>query len=156
MNNPEEPNMTLHEFTALVAEAEAAHPVWFGLASDSVPADSGLAAAEASLGAVLPEQYKEFLRHYGGGDFAFTNIFSLDEASDWNLLRIHADIGLLADRFLAISDNQAGDYYGFIVADGCCSTELYFYDHEDGQIRATQYEDIFSYIAQVGLRLAQA
>lgn len=65
-------------FNTIVDECKTKKPKLFGLGHDKI-----LNAEEIEL----PNQYKEFLMKYGGGYFGYTNIYSLDEDSDFYILK---------------------------------------------------------------------
>lgn len=142
----------LDEFERAVAEARDAHPQWFALPSDESPGDEQVAAQQAQLGAQLPQEYLDFVRVFGGGDFAFLAVYSLDEGSDLNIVTRNAEPWLSRSDFVAISDNGAGDYYGFAVQDGRCSPEVLLLDHESGELRPTGHADFFEFALAKGLR----
>lgn len=54
--------------------------------------------------------------------------------------------------FLAVSDNQAGDYYGFKIQNDLMGNDVYTYEHENDQITRTKYRNIYEYIMEVGLK----
>ena len=75
-----------------------------------------------------------------GGYFAFTIIFSVSDGSEWYILSQTQAISLLEKHhFLAVSDNQAGDYYGFKVNAGWCESKIAVYDHDSFEVKDTEY-----------------
>ena len=144
--------MNYKEFYLIVNEVKVKNPVWFGLESDSSATDSEIDAVEAFLSITLPEEYKIFVKEFGGGYFAFTNVFSVNKESEWYIIKQNKQIGLVNSHdFLAVSDNQVGDFYGFKIVNGKCEAYLMFFDHETGQIEKTKYGDLFEYLEKVGL-----
>ena len=145
--------MNVEEFSSIVAQIRSSHPVWFGLESDRLASDEDIRHVEGELSVRLPPQYVEFLKRYGGGYFGFTNVFSADRTSDWYLGRRKSDIALQRGRFLGISDNGVGDYYGFLIGgEGDAAGLIKFWDHETGRLEDTPYGDLFSYLLTVGLK----
>jgi hypothetical protein len=141
--------MTHEEFAALVERLRAAHPVWFDLDSDAPASEEQLAAIEAELGARLPADFRWFLATYGGGDFAFGELYSADPSSHVRLPEMQA--GLPA-RFVAFTDNGAGDRYGFPVRDGEARDEVLVHDHETGELEATSDPGFLEFVRRTALR----
>jgi hypothetical protein len=145
--------MDFDVFSAVVEETRLRYPVWFGLDSDPRGTDEDIRIIEGQLSVILPEEYKRFVKTYGGGYFVFTNIFSVNEDSDWHITERNIAIGLLQSRnFLAVSENEVGDYYGFQVEDGVCNPSVMFYDHELNQVEDTGYKNLYEYLLIVGLK----
>lgn len=140
------------EFQQLVEEKRRRNPIWFALHADARAEPAVIEAAEARLGVNFPEEYRSFLRDYGGGYFAFSNVFSVDPESEWNIERRNAPLSPeIRAGFLAISDPATGDYYGFRVSDGIAASAIWVLDHDEQTIRPTSYGDLFEYLAAVGL-----
>lgn len=142
-------------FETEVSRARKAHPTWFDLPPDACPDDAQVEQCQLALGAVLPEAYVGFLREYGGGDFAFLTLYSMDPDSEVNLVAQNNRPWLARTDFVAVSDNGAGDYYGFRVRDGRCAEPVVLLDHETGEVRDTGYADILTFVLGVGLRITQ-
>jgi hypothetical protein len=142
--------LTAAEFRSLVSSLRAENPIWFALETDPPATEQQIRAAEERLNVTLPESYKSFLREYGGGYFAFGNVFSVAEGSDWNIEARNGEHGV--DELIAFSDNGVGDYFCFRTKDGRCGEQVVFLDHETGSVQMTEYEDIFEYLARVALR----
>lgn len=143
--------MNFEEFNEIVDRTKSQHPVWFGLPSDSPPTEKQIHAAEMELNAIFPEQYRSFLSTYGGGYFGFLVIFSLDENSEWNLIRINADNRHIRSYYLLVSENGVGDFFGFQVNNGKCEPVLSFFDHETQAWCETEFLDLFQFIVKNGL-----
>ena len=89
------------------------------------------------------------MREYGGGYFAFGNVFSVSE-SDWNIVRRNAEISIPG--FIAVSDNGTGDYYGFKVAGDTCEGQVYLWDHEEpSALKRTDYGDMLELLEHIAL-----
>lgn len=144
--------MNISEFSKIVAGIKVERPIWFELESDPPGADSDINEAETALCVKLPVEYKEFIRNFGGGHFAFAGVYSVRKGSAWNIVMRNNEINTIDPKaFLAVSDNGAGDFYGFKVIDGVCESKITFYDHEDGVIKSTDYEDLLDFLVRVGL-----
>jgi hypothetical protein len=140
------------EFLDVATDAMKERPVWFGLDSDGVASEADVVTAETALAVSFPREYRAFVQRFGGGYFAFTNVFSVDAGSDWSIVDRNSALGLLNRRFIAFSENGCGDYYGFRLADGVCENAVMFFDHDSGEIHSTDYRDLYEYLVAVGLR----
>jgi len=141
--------MTQSEFARLVEDSREQHPFWFEGDRETPTTESELLAFEAQARCALPVEYKYFATRYGCGDFAFTNILSVRDGSR-SIARAQCDGPA---NFLPISENGCGDYYGFLIEDKACNGAVYFADHEENyKISATEYGDLFEYIAGIGLK----
>lgn len=144
--------MDFNEFSKIVDEKMVSNPIWFGLESDSKSTDDDITEIENSISIILPQEYKQFVKNYGGGYFAFTNVFSGIRDSEWYIVTQNIEAGFNeANSFIAVSDNGTGDFYGFEVNDGKCESKISFYDHEDNTVKTTQYSNLFDYLVKVGL-----
>lgn len=145
--------MEFNEFTEHVNRLKASNPIWFGLDSDPVGTKAEIETIENQLNIVLPEDYKKFIEVFGGGYFAFTVIYSVSAYSEWSIINQNQSLDLLEKKhFLAVSDNQAGDYYGYKIESGLSEKSLFVYDHDDRQIKKTKYRNLFEYLMEVGLK----
>jgi hypothetical protein len=144
--------MNLADFKIIVEEKRKLNPFWFNDETDALAVEDDITGTEKQLGLSLSKKYKEFLRYFGGGYFAFTNIFSADRGGEWYICEKNQEAeSYLPDNFLAISDDEAGGLYGYVVTEGKCSEAIYYWDHESSSIGDKMYEDIFEYIVTVGL-----
>ncbi|MDG9668164.1 SMI1/KNR4 family protein [Hahella sp. CR1] len=143
--------MNFEDFKKCVCEAKSAHPFWFDFEPDDAPDQDSLIRAEQMLEARLPQEYKDFLLQYGGGYFAFGNVFSLEEGSEWNLIDINAEFAHLRAGRVLISENSNGDFFGFDVRDGVCQSELCFWDHAHECWQSSGYTNLFEYLSKVAL-----
>jgi len=144
--------MNRKEFSSIVQDLKKTRPIWFGLESDPEGTDSEISEVEKELLIRLPKEYKEFVQDFGGGYFGFTNVFSVNNQSEWYIVELNRQTGLLGSHsLLIISDNQTGDYFGFNVENGVCSSNIMFYDHETNQIEKTDYNNLYEYLLKVGL-----
>jgi hypothetical protein len=145
--------MNYQEFSLTVDKAKDKNPIWFGLESDPPATDSEIEEVEKQLSIILPEEYKRFVKEFGGGYFAFTKVFSVNKESEWYIINQNKQVSLIeSHNFLAVSDNQVGDFYGFKVINGKCESYLLLFDHETGQLENSKYVNLFDYLVKVGLR----
>jgi hypothetical protein len=138
-------------FKNLVDKVKENHPIWFGLDADQTPNEFDLLEAEEQLNTKLPDDYKNFIFEYGGGYFAFSNVYSLEKGSDWNLVNANYNYHNMHDNYILVSENGLGDFYGFKTIDGVCCSEIYFYDHEVNNWQETQYSNLFDYLEKSAL-----
>lgn len=143
--------MDFSSFKILVNHKRKQNPVWFKLELDQPPSDKLLADAEKLLELKIPQKYKEFLLEFGGGYFALSNVYSLDEASDWYLVNLNSKYQDIRCDYILISENGCGDFYGFKISDHSCEEQLYFYDHEINAWSRTEYNDLFEFLAAKAL-----
>ncbi len=139
------------EFEELVERLKRERSLWFELDSDPPATDAEIGAAEAAMGLTFPDEYRYFLRRFGAGYFAFGNVFSARESSDWNVAAKNAAARrVVGDDLLAVSENGVGDYYGFAVASGRCEAAVVFWDHETGTV-SWAYDTFLDFIVSVAL-----
>ena len=143
--------MTLEEFRTLVAQARKQHPVWFALDSDRPATDAEITQAEWQLRTALPQQYHSFVKEFGGGMFAFANVLSVQTDSDWNIVGFNRRDELIGSGFVAVSDPQTGDRYGFKSEGETCGCEVWVYDHDDREWTRTQFNDLFEFLQRHAL-----
>ena len=141
--------MIFDMFNTIVEERRAKKPILFGLEHDKILSAEEIGRFENTVHIILPDKYKEFIASYGGGYFGYAKIYSLDENSDFYLLKHN---NLPFEKYIKIADNGCGDYYLFSIDNGKCLETLYFYDHEVGKVVQSVYEDVFEYLIKVGLK----
>ena len=138
------------EFLALVNKARMAKPFWFEGEADAPATDTQIAQAEQEIGANFPDEYKFFLRKFGGGYFGRANVFSVTPESDWNINLINSRYNK-RDDFVAVSDDQAGGYYGFLRTSDHLSQQIfYLYPSEESTPRE-KFPSLFAFLHSVAL-----
>ena len=100
--------LTIEEFVTYMRDITLRNPTWFDLPPDRAPTADELRTQEVDLGAELPTAYLEFIEAFGGGDFAFLEIYSLDPSSRVNIVYRNSVSWLQRDDFIAFSDNVWG------------------------------------------------
>lgn len=144
--------MVWEVFLKQVNDVKQKKPIWFGLEADLVCSQDDIEFIENELSVKLTNEYKTFLMNFGGGYFAFSNIFSGDKDSEWYLISKNKELNLLEDKsFLAISENEVGDYYGYKVKDGVCESIISLFDHEENEIKKTIYDDFYNFVLKKAL-----
>lgn len=142
--------MELDLFNKIVADCKQRKPVLFGLGHDRILSNEEIENFENTFQIALPPKYKDFTLQYGGGYFGYANIYSLDNQSDFYIIKHNATP---FEKFLRIADNGCGDYYMLRIESQNCLEQLYFFEHDTKRICATEYNDIFEYLIKVGLKL---
>lgn len=144
--------MNFYEFERTIEEIKSENPVLFMLESDPVGTSDQINEAQLRLSLSLPEEYIMFIKAFGGGYFAYVNVFSVNQESEWNIIEQNNQISLRdSHNFLAISDSGTGDYYGFEIINGNCSPAIKVYDHDKNLVEPTIYENLYAYLVSVGL-----
>lgn len=98
---------------------------------------------------VLPEKYKLFIIEFGGGYFGYANIYSLDNSSNYFIMKHKS---FVPNVYLPIADNGCGDFYVVKCNGEYCSDKIYYYTHDSQEITETAYHDILEYLLDVGLK----
>jgi hypothetical protein len=144
--------MNLFDFMRIVDEKKKSNPFWFEDESDSKADQNQILDAETRLGVKLPHKYMDFVKTFGGGYFAFTNIFSVNSNGEWFIVGKNEEArNYLPDDFIAISDDEVGGMYGYVVHGGVCGEEVYCWDNDSCSVSEKMYGDLFEYIVAVGL-----
>ncbi len=143
--------MNIKNFKEIVTKTKHEHPVWFGLEPDNVANDDDIYNAEEKLNVTLPSEYKEFIKAFGGGYFAFSIIYSLDVSSEWNLINQNQKYSSILKNHIIISENECGDFYGFYVVDNECTSKIFFYDHEVEEWKSTKFPNFFNFLIENAL-----
>jgi hypothetical protein len=147
--------MTKEEFRQRLVEARQERPKVFEVTVSDAPAsDVQIESLERLLGCSLESSHREFLKEFGGGEFGFGVLFCADSESEWFICNQLERAGLDAISFVPVSDNFAGDIYGFAVNDGKCERPLMIFDHEIGVLRNSGFADVFEFMDRYALRPA--
>ena len=145
--------MTFNEFKTIWIEQLDKHPLWMECNDNSTCTDEDIVIIQKYLGVVLPENFKLFSEQFGGGHVAYVLIYSLDRSSKYYILDYNTLDRIKKDSYIAVIDNHTGDTSGFLIKNGICSEEIYFYDHETGEITYSGYDSILDYIVYKGFKL---
>ncbi|MET9081132.1 SMI1/KNR4 family protein [Streptomyces sp. NPDC004237] len=146
--------MDFSEFAPHVDAAVARHQA-LGLPDEMSPfehllaSDEDLDRAERELGVRLPEQYKEFMKRYGGGAFASLDLLPVTPRDREDLLEVN-ETERFSVPFVAIAPVGTGDWWGFKVNEGACSTEVSFYFFEEGSLES-ESPDFLTFATKQGL-----
>lgn len=145
--------MNMSDFVKIIEEKKKINPFWFDDESELIAENDHIVAVENQLGLMLPEKYKDFVKKFGGGYFAFTNIFSVDSSGEWFIVdRNDAARKYLPNNFIAVSDDEAGGMYGFVAEDGVCGEEIFYWDNDSSSISEKMFDDLLDYLIEVGLK----
>jgi hypothetical protein len=123
--------MDIDEFDRRLSASKASKPKWFEMEGEPPCSHPEIAALEECLGLVLPGEYKVYLTCYGGGYIGHINVFSAHIESDWYLPKCNRLVPAEL-KFVAVTDDQTGGYYGFRVDGDTCSEAIYYWCFEDG------------------------
>ena len=96
----------------------------------------------------LPEYIIEFQMKFGGGTFAFAEIFSVCENSDFYVLN---NENVLEKDFFPVSDDQCGGVYCFKKNNGKFEDKIYYLDLSNLEVIVEKTE--FNFI-QIFMKLA--
>ena len=148
--------MTAEELDALVESVRAKAAWQFDRQRDTPITEATIRGIEVAERIQLPISFKEFLTRYGAGDFVFSQVYSPDRNSGWNLWDQFQYMPDKKGLLLPFSDNGAGDYYCFPVVNGVCEDLVVWADHEQNY-NATQseYPDFRDFVARVCLRIEE-
>ena len=146
--------MTGEELDALV-ECVRAKAAWqLDGQRDTPITAAAIRAIEISEQVQFPGSFKEFLTRYGAGDFVFSQVYSPDRKSGWNLWDHFQYMPDKKGILLPFSDNGAGDYYCFPVINGACEDRVVWADHEQNyNSTESEYHDFRDFVAKVCLRM---
>ena len=144
--------MDYNDFEEIVLKKKEEKPIWFEMDSLEIASIDEIEGVEYELKVKLPIEYSEFVRNYGGGYFAFTKVYSADASSEWNIVENNKKAEF-NEKFIAVSDNGAGDYYGFEVIEGICNSVVSVYDHDQNMVAETKYQDFYEFLCEIGLRM---
>ncbi len=140
--------MKYEEFLKIYQQVKLDRPILFDLEMDNIPLNSNIRHIESYYNIALPESYKKFLLKFGGGNFAFTIVYSLDEQSVYyiknNVLRDFVS----NTNFLPVIDFETGDVAGFRIKNNKCESTMTMYNHEDkkmSDLNLDFYELIIKY-----------
>lgn len=141
--------MDFETFQSFVAQTRQRYPMWFTLDSDPLATDAQIETVSRLLNVKLPDAYCDFVRTFGGGEFALGNVFSVAPESDWYVVTRNKSG---AADFLAVSDDFTGGVYGFRIFDSICTEAIYYCDLavEPG-IVPTEFTDLFHFLSGTAL-----
>ena len=91
-----------------VQQVKAKKPILFALETDTPPSIDKIEDFEKIYRMVLPEKYKLFIIEFGGGYFGYANIYSLDNRSNYFIMKHKS---FVPNGYLPIADNGCGDFY---------------------------------------------
>ncbi len=140
------------QLAELISRVRLEHPSWFRLRGEGPAALEQINECESALECTLPSAYKRFVAAYGGGDFAFTLIYSPDPASDVSIVAMNQRPWVQRPGFVAFADNGSGDYYGWRVRDGAAVDEVVLLDHTVDDLRSCDFVDFVDFVRSEGLR----
>lgn len=145
--------MFFSEFNKIVSDMKIRKPRLFGLESDHIVGQSEISRIEESLKIELPEKYKVFLMHYGGGYFGYTVVFSCDSQGSFYLLDKVSKEWIYSHHFLPVLDFETGDVGGYRIFGGRCSEVFEVYLHDKDTVIEDSDGDFFLALLKYGLKI---
>lgn len=143
--------MNKKEFEELTQRVKNKNPRIFGLDSDCKPTSEEIDLLEKYYNVVLPESYKEFLLQHGGGYFAYTVVYSLDNQSPFYVKNNVSVDFIKNNKFFPIIDFETGDLAGFKIDNGICKDTIVLYNHEEKMISDTSL-NFYDALGKYGLK----
>lgn len=145
--------MNFMEFDNVVEKLRNRKPILFGLKSDNIASDEELIHIENYYQIQLPESYKQFLKKYGGGYFAYTVVYSCDMDSKFYVIHNVFKDWINKYSFFPVIDFQTGDMGGFKIHNKKCDELFCIYNHEENKIMESEECDFFQALIMYGLKL---
>lgn len=142
--------MAYKEFTDIVNRVQIAKPILFELNGWDINSNEMILNLEHSIKLTLPENYKLFVKKYGGGYFVFTIVLSCNPKSKFYLLNPNYSNLIKTHNFLPLIDLETGDIAGVRVSQNKCSNEIYLYSHDTNRITPSTF-DFLEAILHYGL-----
>lgn len=139
--------MTFDEFVTVSSAAEQKRPTLFATENDPPATRIEIDMAERDLGRSLPVDYLNFIARFGGGYFGLANVFSVHAGSEWNLVERQKWVRQ-RQPFLAISDDEAGGFYGY--ADD--TSRIFYLYPSEAEAATLAYDDLFDFLTKTALR----
>lgn len=144
--------MDVVSFKTVVDKVRGQQPLWFEINDSEKCNSSQIKQIQKELGVALPDEFILFLEEYGSGLFCFVDILSCSTRSVDGLLDVNNKGYWNKNEFIAVADNDTGDFYGFQVVGNKCLEDVVFWDHETRELLKTSYKNFFEYVLIVGLQ----
>lgn len=145
--------MKFKDFIDLVEKVEKKNPILFGLYSDKIASDKDINQIEKYYCIKFPENYKLFLKKYGGGYFAYTVVYSCDNNSDFCMLKNVDKEWVDKYSLFPIIDFETGDLGVFKVDNRMCEDLVYILVHGEENVDLHGEYDFLQALAKYGLRV---
>lgn len=142
--------MNFNDFQKITAEIKSKHPIWFYLVSKNTPTDRDIKYVETTLNVTLNSDYKNFVKTYNGGYFAFVKILTVCSKDDCYILNFNSREFIEKYKLLSIADTETGDTVGFKITDGFCGNEMFIFNHETQTVENHNIGNLFDYIIKYG------
>ena len=145
--------MNFTEFCKITEDMKLKHPIWFEFVSRNLPTEDDIISVEKRFNITLNDDYKSFVKRYGGGSFAFVKILTC--CSDDNEYILNFNTGEFVQKyfFVSVADLETGDMVGFKINNGVCSEEMYIFNHDDGTIQNMNVGNFFEFILKYGYNM---
>lgn len=145
--------MNFREFCEITEDIKSKYPIWFELTSRNILTDSDIKSVENTLNITLNSDYKNFVKKYNGGYFAFTKILTVYRKDECYILNFNSREFVEKYNFVAVADFETGDMAGFKITNGLCSNEIFIFSHEEKTVENLNIGNIFDYILKYGYKL---
>lgn len=147
--------MRIEEFKEKYEEAKLSRPKVFEyMQIDPLASERELNDVEDWMACRFENSHRSFLKLFGGGEFGLGLIFSANKESEWYIPSQFRNLLLSPSEFFPVSDNFAGDVYGFEIRNGKCLTPLKVFDHESSKLKETMFSDVYEFMDRYALRPA--
>jgi hypothetical protein len=142
--------MDIDEFERHLDTSKNSKPKWFAMEGERPCTGVEISALEQRLGVALASEYKSYLARYGGGYIGHINVFSANAESEWYLPKGNRFIPSEFN-YVAVTDGETGEYYGFKVDAGVCSDAIYYWHFEDGDVPVRTANSFLEFVVSFGL-----
>ena len=134
--------MTFDVFEKIVNDVMNKKPILFELERDKIASDDEIQQVENSLHCTFPQNYKSFVKKYGGGYFGYTVVLSCDLQGKFYIGKYY-DIynQLFKDAyFLPLMDLETGDMLGVKINGSGYEDQMYLYLHDTNSFIQKEFD----------------
>lgn len=127
--------MTFDIFEKIVNDVMNKKPILFELDMDTIASDDAIKQVENRLHFTLPQNYKRFVKKYGGGYFGYTIVLSCDLQSKFYIGKYY-DIYNESFKdacFLPLMDFETGDMLGMKINGSDPEEHMYMFLHDTNE-----------------------
>lgn len=144
--------MDATSFRNKIIETAEKKPKLFALESDAKVSIEEIESVEKYYNIILPDSYKDFVNHYGGGYFGFIVVYSCDSNGMFHIRDNVLREWVAEKSFLPVIDLETGDLLGFKINNGICKHNITLYLHEEDSLQEMQI-DFYEALIKIGLKL---
>lgn len=118
-------NSSIEDLILFIENEMIVNPKYFLFReNEPIVNESDIIQIKKEVGFEIPKDFQIFQEKFGGGNFGFLELFSLNKNSEYFIFKNSYGIRP-KDNFLPISSDGVGGYYGFLLND--CH-HIYYYD----------------------------